>query len=83
MLELIVPDDLMTSPSIASQPIIADYSHEAQKNLGMQGALDAIQVSQLQTMYCMTTTTFNGTQTFDYQGRPFDSDADSDNQGDC
>lgn len=52
------------------------YSHATQTTAG-------VTLAQYQTAYCSTTTTFNGTQTFTATGRPFDSDSDSDQQGDC
>jgi hypothetical protein len=52
------------------------YSHQAQTTAG-------VQLAQFRTAFCMTTSTAAGTQTFDYQGRPWDSDSDSDQQGDC
>lgn len=52
------------------------YSHATQTTAG-------VTLAQIQTMLCMTTTTFNGTQTFNFNGVPTDSDSDSDQQGDC
>lgn len=81
MIDLLAPEDLMTQPVTEAHEVIIEYSHEDQKSLTMQGALDRMELAQ--TMYCMSTSTFNGTQTFDWQGNPSDSDADSDSQGDC
>ena len=55
------------------------YSHATQTTAGATLA----QYRTIQTMLCATTTTFNGTQTFNFQGKPSDSDSDSDQQGDC
>jgi hypothetical protein len=51
------------------------YSHATQTALG------ATLVSS--TAFCFTTTTMNGTQTFAWDGKPTDSDSDSDQKGDC
>ncbi|MCO4091757.1 MAG: hypothetical protein HEQ34_07360 [Sphingorhabdus sp.] len=51
------------------------YSHATQTALGATLASS--------TAYCFTTTTFSGTQTFAYDGKPTDSDNDSDQRGDC
>ena len=51
------------------------YSHASQTALGATLASS--------TPFCLTTSTFSGTQTFNYQGKPTDSDNDSDQQGDC
>jgi len=42
-----------------------------------------IEKVQYQTLMCMSTSTFNGTQTYGYDGQPSDNDADQDHQGDC
>jgi hypothetical protein len=83
--QLLVPEDLMTAPVTATQELKVQYSHEDQATFTMQGALDrAFEGEQLtQTMYCMSTSTFSGTQTFDWRGNPNDSDSDSDSKGDC
>jgi hypothetical protein len=51
------------------------YSHAAQTSVGATLAG--------YTGFCSRTSTFNGTQTFGYDGKPTDSDSDSDQQGDC
>jgi hypothetical protein len=51
------------------------YSHATQTALGATLASS--------TAFCFTTTTMNGTQTFNYRGEPSDSDSDSDQKGDC
>lgn len=72
---LLTPLMLVTAaPSAAFDAPI--YSHQAQTTAG-------VQLAQYRTILCMTTATANGTQTFDYQGRPWDADSDSDQQGDC
>ena len=81
MIDLILPEDLMTQPVTQAHEVTIEYSHEDQKSMTMQGALDRMELAQ--TMYCMSTSTFNGTQTYDYRGQPSDSDSDSDSQGDC
>jgi hypothetical protein len=52
------------------------YSHATQTTAG-------VTLAQYQTAFCATTSTFNGTQTFNFKGVPTDSDSDSDQQGDC
>ena len=52
------------------------YSHATQTTVGST-------LASYPTAYCSTTTTMNGTQTFNYNGTPTDSDSDSDQQGDC
>lgn len=72
---LVTPLMLATAaPAINIQPPV--YSHATQTTAG-------VTLAQYQTAYCFTTTTINGTQTFTANGRPFDSDSDSDQQGDC
>lgn len=72
---LLTPLMLVTAaPSAAFDAPI--YSHQAQTTAG-------VQLAQYRTAFCMTTATVAGTQTFDWQGRPNDSDSDSDQQGDC
>ena len=51
------------------------YSHATQTAVGATLASN--------TGYCYSTTTMNGTQTFSYDGKPSDSDSDSDQRGDC
>lgn len=71
---LITPLMLATAaPVFAVQAPV--YSHATQTALGATLASS--------TMYCSNTNTFNGTQTFTASGKPFDSDSDSDQQGDC
>lgn len=54
----------------------SQYNHAQQAQAGFQLAQ--------YTGGCFSTSTYNGTQTFTANGRPFDSDNDSDQQGnDC
>lgn len=72
---LITPLMLATAaPALAIQAPV--YSHSTQTTAG-------VTLAQIQTILCMTTSTFNGTQTFNFKGVPSDSDSDSDQQGDC
>ena len=52
------------------------YRHATQTTVGAT-------LAAYPTAYCSTTTTFNGTQTFNFKGVPTDSDSDSDQRGDC
>jgi len=87
--QLIVPEDLMTAPATATHEVTLQYSHEDQKAFTMQGAVDrafdGVDFGGVETAQTMTfsTSTFAGTQTYDYKGRPNDSDTDSDCSGDC
>lgn len=63
--------EFITPLLIASAPITIDvvtpsYDHATQ-----------VSASEEQSK-TMSTTTFNGTQTFDFQGKPWDADNDSD-----
>lgn len=58
----------------------SQYNHLDQTQAGLQKTLVQYTAS---TAYCFQTSTFNGTQTFDGGGRPFDADADQDHNGDC
>ncbi len=82
MIDLLIPEDLMTEPPKTPNKVTVEYSHEDQTSFTMQSALDRVELAQ-NTMYCMSTSTFSGTQPFDYSGNPTDSDSDSDSQGDC
>lgn len=72
---LITPLMLATSPVKLDVPAI-EYDHTAQAQTGFQ-------LAQWNTGTCFTTTTFNGTATYDFNGKPYDNDADSDSRGDC
>jgi hypothetical protein len=67
LLEILTP--LMLASTPATLEVIEDvrYSHEQQMSIGK------IELAQR-----MSTYTMNGTQTFDFQGRPYDSDMDND-----
>jgi hypothetical protein len=67
---------LLLTPLILSQSPVEihleeefSYDHESQVNTLDNGQIAA---------YTMSSSTFNGTQTFDYRGNPTDSDSDSD-----
>lgn len=69
LVELLTPFVLATAPvTLDVPPQCAVYSHEAQSTIG-QGEEPIGQYS---------TRTRNGTRTFDWQGRPNDSDDDTD-----
>lgn len=71
---LITPLMLATAaPAFTFQAPV--YSHATQTTLGSTLASN--------TNLCTFTSTFNGTQTFGYDGKPSDSDSDRDQQGDC
>jgi hypothetical protein len=65
ILELITPLLIATAP-ITLDVVDPSYDHATQVSST---------IAQVRTM---NTTTFNGTQTYDYQGKPRDSDSDSD-----
>jgi hypothetical protein len=78
VLTLITPL-MLSSPSQVVQITPPPYSHisqsriqEAQWGNGTSG-----------TALCITTSTFNGTQTYGYNGQPSDNDSDQDHTGDC
>lgn len=87
--QLIVPEELMTAPPSETHEITIQYSHEHQIAYTAQAALDrafeGVDFGGVETAQTMTlsTSTMAGTQTFDYNGQPYDSDADSDCTGDC
>jgi hypothetical protein len=65
LIELITPLMLATAPATIEVPPTT-YSHAAQGSMEPTG--------QFRT----STMTANGTQTFDYKGKPWDADSDSD-----
>jgi putative ATP-grasp target RiPP len=65
---LLTPFLLMMAPTSISN-IDVEYDHEKQLNLLGDGT---------EMVATLATNTFNGTQTFDWQGNPMDSDNDSD-----
>jgi hypothetical protein len=65
LIELVTPLMLATAP-VTIDAVAPRYSHETQTAVE--------QVGQFRT----STTTFNGTQTFDWNGKPKDSDSDQD-----
>ena len=67
LIELLTPLLLATTPPTITLSENVTYSHAAQSQMGENGP-----ISQ------MRTTTFGGTQTFDFKGKPNDSDNDSD-----
>lgn len=81
LIQAVMPVVLLTPMMLSSLPSMSpgfehSYDHTVQTSSGFQ-------VAQYNTMMCMSTSTFGGTQTFDYKGSPMDSDADSDQSGDC
>jgi hypothetical protein len=62
--------ELITPLLLASEPITVDVVDPSYDH--------ATQVSASVEQKTISTTTFNGTQTFDFQGKPRDSDADTD-----
>jgi hypothetical protein len=67
LIELLTPLMLATTPATITLSENVTYSHEAQSQVGENGP-----ISQFKTF------TSGGTQTFDYRGKPNDSDNDSD-----
>lgn len=65
LLELITPL-LLASEPVTVEVVDPSYDHATQVSAT---------VEQVKTM---STTTFNGTQTYDFNGKPRDSDSDSD-----
>lgn len=65
---LLTPFILMIAPTSITN-IDVEYDHEKQMNVNGDG-------TEMSTT--MATNTFNGTQTFDYSGNPYDADNDSD-----
>ena len=66
MSKMLTPADLAEKPDFF-EPSVTEFDYLSQKNLA---------TSPLMTG--MGTPTFNGTQTFDFNGRPSDSDQDND-----
>lgn len=67
---LLTPLLLSTPPVEVHFEDVFTYDHERQVNTMENGKQLAINT--------MSSTTFNGTQTYDYRGNPFDADSDSD-----
>jgi len=65
---LLTPLMLMTAP-ITAEPVQHSYNHTVQTSSAFMDGEDG---------YCFSTSTFNGTQTFAYDGTPTDSDSDTD-----
>lgn len=63
---MLSPSDLAVKPDFF-EPVIAEFDYLSQKNLASSPLMTG-----------MGTPTFNGTQTFDFNGRPSDSDQDND-----
>lgn len=72
---LLTPLMLATAPVTLELPA-SQYNHASQTQQGFH-------LAQYNTGYCFTTSTFNGTATYDYNGKPYDNDSDSDTSGDC
>lgn len=73
---MLTPLMIMTAPATA-EVVQHSYNHTAQTSTTFVDR-------QFSTGGCFSTSTFNGTQTFSYNGQPSDSDADSDQSGtDC
>jgi hypothetical protein len=70
LVELLTPFMLATAPATIDLNTVATYSHDTQSSAVAGDGFDPI--AQSQTM------TWNGTQTFDWQGKPSDSDGDKD-----
>lgn len=68
LIELLTPLMLASTPTTISLSENVTYSHEAQSQICENGP-----ISQN-----VKTFTYSGTQTYDYRGKPNDSDNDSD-----
>lgn len=67
---------MLMSPAATAESFTHSYNHTVQTSTAF--------VEYQYTGYCSNTSTFNGTQTFSWDGQPSDSDADSDQSGsDC
>ncbi len=71
--ETVLGASLLTPLLLAMNPVSINaeqlsYDHEAQMNVNAEGVY----------ANTMASNTFNGTQTYDYQGNPYDSDNDTD-----
>jgi len=73
LVPLLTPLMLMTAP-ITAEPVQHSYNHSVQTSSAFMNGEDGI---------CLTTSTFNGTQTFSYNGTPSDSDSDTDEGMGC
>ena len=70
LIELITPLILATAPTVVTVPEVK-YDHVLQVSRQVEvNSGQPVQVAQYQQP------TFNGTQTYDYQGKPRDSDND-------
>ncbi len=67
LLELLTPLMLASTPATITLNENVVYSHESQGQVGENGP-----ISQIKTF------TAGGTQTYNYQGKPYDNDNDSD-----
>jgi hypothetical protein len=69
LIELLTPFIIATAPVLVELPCeAAQYSHESQQTIGVGDG----PIAQYSTK------TRNGTRTYDWQGKPNDSDDDSD-----
>jgi hypothetical protein len=66
LIELLTPLMLATAPTTFTMPESLTYSHSVQSQVGDNGETS------------FTTFTSGGTQTFGYNGKPMDSDNDTD-----
>jgi hypothetical protein len=66
-LEALTPLMLATTPATVKLDEDVRYSHEQQMSVG-----------KVDLAFRISTFTANGTQTFDYNGRPWDADSDND-----
>lgn len=70
LIELITPLMIATAP-VTIDVVTLTYNHQTQTTQMPDGQIGT-------GPYRTNTSTFNGTQTFDFQGRPKDADSDSD-----
>jgi hypothetical protein len=66
MSKMLTPSELATKPEYF-EPTISEFDYLTQKNLASSPLMTG-----------MGTPTFNGTRTYDFNGRPSDSDQDND-----
>lgn len=66
LIELLTPLMIATAPATFTLPESLTYDHATQTQVGVSGEVS------------FSTSTYNGTQTYDFQGKPRDADNDSD-----
>lgn len=70
-LALLITPMMLTSAATMAQPVVNAYDHATQSSV-------TLDVNGFQPLG--STSTFNGTQTFSWDGQPSDADSDTDQQ---